>query len=167
ICTLYLYQNGIAWNEALEIVMQAYREVSKDDAWKETIKTVSGLKEFLHEAKKKSLRLGVVTSDNKIEATHHLKEMEIDSYFHSIIGHDNVELGKPFPDMVYKACSEMEVTPERTLIIGDSNGDMLLGKNSNTVASIGILAGSTNGENHLKDADNVIENYHSIVVERK
>ncbi|MFA1820017.1 HAD family hydrolase [Virgibacillus oceani] len=164
---LHLYQNGFAWNESLEIVTNAQMKVDQLKEWKKTINPVSGLRTFLQKADSHYLKLGVVTSDNQQQALSHLQELEIDSYFNSVIGHDQVMQGKPFPDMVYKACKDMMIEPERAIIIGDSNGDMILGMKSNTVASIGIAAESSSETDHLTNADHVIHNYDSITFEEK
>lgn len=58
----------------------------------------------------------------------HLEKIEIASYFKTISAADQVEKGKPFPDMIHKACQEMNVAPEKNMMIGGSNGDMVLGK---------------------------------------
>ncbi|HLR01748.1 MAG TPA: HAD-IA family hydrolase [Virgibacillus sp.] len=161
---MILYKKGFPWNEATEIVGGALQEVDESDDWKKTIEPIEGLLNLLKKAAEKSLQLGVVTSDHRENACKHLEQLQIDHYFKSILGDDMVERGKPFPDMVYMSCEEMGIQPERALIIGDSNGDMILGKNSNMLASIGITSEIDNTSTHLKDADHVIEDYDSITL---
>lgn len=166
IIALHLYKNNLPWNEALEITTDALAEIDRQLNWKESIKPVPGLRVFLEKAIKCSLKLGVVTSDNHDQAKAHLNVLGIDSYFKRVIGHDQVKRGKPFPDMVYKACGDLAIAPERTLIIGDSNGDMILGKKSETLACIGIVSEPDSNIDHLTDADHVIRNYQSITIEK-
>ncbi|TFJ92014.1 HAD family hydrolase [Lentibacillus salicampi] len=164
ICALHLYKRGLPWNAALEMVTNAHAEMEQQNDWKESIKPVTGLANLLRQADTHSVKLGVVTSDNHEQALSHLQALEVKSYFCSVIGHDQVKHGKPFPDMVYKACMELGIHPERALIIGDSNGDMILGKKGNTVASIGIVAESNQTADHLIDADHIIRTYDSITI---
>lgn len=166
ILSLHLYQNGFAWDEALEIVMDAHDDTNQKDDWKDSIKTVSGLRQLLTQAKASSLKLGVVTSDNHRQAIKHLKALKIDLYFKSVIGHDQVERGKPYPDMVEKACEQLDLKPKRALIIGDSNGDMVLGKKSGTVASIGIVSEPTITTSHLKNADHIIRSFDDLLIQK-
>lgn len=162
---LYLYKKGFPWNEASEKVRIAFQDMKRaDDDWKKSIEPLEGLLNLLKKAHKKSLMLGVVTSDHRDNACKHLKELQIDHYFKSILGDDLVERGKPFPDMAYKSCVELGIQPERALMIGDSNGDMIMGKKSNMLASIGITSEIDNTSGHLKDADHVIEDYNSITL---
>lgn len=160
----YLYKKGFPWNEASEKVGIAYQEVEKQDDWKQSIEPIEGLLQLLKKAHEKALKLGVVTSDHRENAYKHIERLNIDHYFQSILGDDMVERGKPFPDMAYKSCDEMGLQPERALMIGDSNGDMLLGKKSNMLACIGITSEIDNTSGHLKDADHVIEDYDSITL---
>jgi phosphoglycolate phosphatase len=123
-----LYKMGVPWNEGFKIVNESYQEVEESFDWIATIKPIRGLQSFLDQAHKQSIKMGVVTSDNRERAKHHLKVLNIEHYFSTVIGHDSVEKGKPFPEMVYVACEQLGVKPERTIIIGDSTGDMLLVK---------------------------------------
>src|SRR5699024_10573807 len=81
-----------------------------------------------------------------------LEALGISKYFTSVIGHDIAPRGKPYPDMVYQACQQMNIQPEQSIIFGDSNGDMLLGKNSGLLAGIGVITHASASSSHLKDA---------------
>lgn len=165
ILSFRLYENGMPWNQSLELVTNVYTEIDKRNDWDKDIKPVSGLKNFLDKAQASNLKLGVVTSDNHSQAIQHLKALNIDLYFNSVIGHDQVIRGKPFPDMVEKACDQLNMQPERTLIIGDSDGDMMLGKKSDMLASIGIVSEPNSPSDHLINADHVIRNYDDITID--
>jgi phosphoglycolate phosphatase len=154
-----LYKAGIPWNEGFKIVNEAYVEVEDSFDWYSTIKPIKGLHSFLEEASRQSIKMGVVTSDNYERAKLHLKVLGIEHYFSAVIGHDSVEKGKPFPEMVDAACEQLAVMPEKTIVIGDSNGDMLLGKNGNSMGCIGIVSSLDQTFEHLKNADEVIRDY--------
>lgn len=161
-----LYQNGVPWNDSITLVTDVYEEVNQRMKVREEIKAVSGLDTLLRDAHESDLKLGVVTSDNQAQAMEHLHALHIDHYFNSVIGHDQVERGKPFPDMVEKACEELNLREERTLIIGDSNGDMLVGDNAGLLASIGIVSEPSMSTAHLLNADHIIRDYHAIKIEK-
>jgi phosphoglycolate phosphatase len=154
-----LYQAGLPWNEGFKIVNEAYTEVEDSFDWYSFIKPIKGLLSFLEQASSQSIKMGVVTSDNCERAKHHLKVLGIDRYFSAVIGHDSVVKGKPFPEMVDVACEQLGVKPEKTIVIGDSNGDMLLGKSGNSIGSIGIVSSLDQTFDHLKNADEVIRDY--------
>lgn len=158
----HLYNKGMPWNESIELVTTVCLETNEKNNRKNTIKPVAGLNHFLMKAREVDLKLGVVTSDNYSQAVQNLEALAILPYFHSVIGHDQVERGKPFPDMVEKSCGELGVNPSRTLIFGDSNGDMILGEKSDMVASIGIVSEPKLTVDHLENATHIIRSYDDV-----
>src|SRR5699024_6489823 len=122
------------------------------------------LETFLNALHKADVRLGVVTSDDTDQAEFHLRKLGINEYFGSVIGNDAVSRGKPFPDSVEKACRELHIRPENTLIIGDSNGDMITGENAQMQAKIGIVPMQIETFHHLKASDHIIRDYESMNV---
>src|SRR5690625_5946642 len=83
----------------------------------------------------------VVTSDDTDIAKKHLSILKIDHFFDAIIGSDQVDLPKPFPEIGLKACRLMNIHSEKVIVIGDTDGDMNLGKNLNSIANIGVVTG--------------------------
>lgn len=143
--------------------MAAYQEVEKYDGWENSIEAIEGLFNLLKKTHEKSVKLGVVTSDHRDKAASIWKCCKSIVIIRVFWGATWLKKGSPFPDMVYKSCDEIGLHPVRALIIGDSNGDMVLGKNSNMLACIGITSKIDNTE-HPKDADHVIKNYDSITL---
>lgn len=166
ILSFHLYQKGMPWNEAVEIVINTYAKLDSNYRWDKEIQSITGLHYFLDQAKECGIKLGVITSDNHDQAVQHLTALQIDSYFGSVIGHDQVERGKPFPDMAELACQQLGIRLDQTIVIGDSNGDMILGKKVNAVASIGIVAEPSLGTDHLIHADHIIRNYQDIIINK-
>ena len=162
ILSLSLYKQGIPWNQAYQIINDVNAEMDNTFSFRQHLKLVDGLGEFLEQAHQLDIKLGVVTSDDHAKAVQHLEALGISKYFTSVIGHDIAPRGKPYPDMVYQACQQMNIQPEQSIIFGDSNGDMLLGKNSGLLAGIGVIPHASASSSHLKDAHHIISNYHSI-----
>lgn len=159
-----LYQKGVSWNEAITIVTKSRESADSAVNWKDSLKSVKGLEVFLEKLYDAQVRLGVVTSDDTKQAQLHLSKLGIAEYFGSIIGHDAVPRGKPFPDSVEKACQALQIRPEKTLIIGDSNGDMITGTNAQMLAKIGIVPMQIETYHHLKEADHIIQDYENMNV---
>lgn len=164
ILALGLYQQGVSWNQAYQMVHDAHQVLEETFVIHEHIKPVNGLIDFLRQAEKLEIKMGVVTSDNYGKTVEHLNALGITNHFLTIVGHDLVHRGKPYPEMVHYACEQLNVTPKKTLIIGDSNGDMILGKNSGVLASIGIVAEPSAQTEHLQDADYIISDYQGLTL---
>jgi len=166
IVSINLYRKGFSWDESIQMATESWEKIEAREDWKSSIRPVDGLYQFLRCATASSLKLGVVTSDNYDQAIKHLRALKIESYFSAIIGHDQVARGKPYPDMVEVACKKMNMSPERTLMIGDSNGDMILGRRSKAKANIGIVAENKQSADHLIDANHIIKSYHHIHISK-
>lgn len=166
ILSLALYKEGLPWNQAYQVINDVNQEVEKTFSFNQHLKLVDGLAEFLEQAQQHEIKLGVVTSDDHAKAVQHLEALGISEYFTSVIGHDIAPRGKPYPDMVYQACQQMNIQPGQSIIFGDSNGDMMLGKNSGLVGGIGVIPHANASSTHLIDADQIIWNYHCITFEK-
>ena len=164
ILTYQLYHEHIPWNDAVHIVRKSIDAVHQKINWDELLQPVKGLKSFLQHAKDSGLKMGVVTSDDTDIAKKHLKQLEIDHFFHSITGSDQIDFPKPFPDIGEKVCQEMNIDANEVIVIGDTNGDMILGKNLKAKASIGIVSNENMENDHLKDANYIINHYDQLSV---
>jgi len=165
ILALNLYHSHrLPWNEATQVTQDALADLDQHIDWAAHVTPVKGLLDFLQQASQAGLRLGVVTSDNQRSAQNHIQLLSVDKYFSVVLGHDQVPRGKPYPDMVLDACRQLGVQPERTLIIGDSNGDMMMGKNAGLQAGIGICAAPHLNGAHLTHADSIIRHYGALTL---
>ncbi|ANS75422.1 haloacid dehalogenase [Paenibacillus yonginensis] len=160
VLTWQLYTAGVPWNDALRQVRELLAEAMQKVRNERNAKPMPGLKEFLECCRRLGVPLGVVTADQTSEALEHLRWMKLINYFGTVIGTDRVAQGKPAPDMVYLACSELGLLPEEVLVIGDSNGDMQMAKASGAAGAIGFSPGGEAG--YLLDADVVIRSYDVI-----
>lgn len=157
-----LYAAGVPWNEALPRVQQISKEAMNELRSRRRAVPLPGLLPFLTKCAGAGLKLGVVTSDGAKTTAEHLEWLGIHSYFQSVVTRDRVTTGKPAPEMAETACRELDLLPGSTIIIGDSNADMQLGKGAGLRLSIGISPDGNN--NHLLDADTIISGYDQLVI---
>lgn len=139
------YTLGLSWAEAVELV-DSCRNVA--DAMLEQsrpVRPLSGLVPFLDACVAQGIPMAVVTADETAAAENHLCWMGIRQYFTAVIGTDQVERGKPFPDMALLACQRLGVSPAEAAVIGDTNGDMRMAKAAGAAVAIGIAGGITAG----------------------
>lgn len=158
-----LYAAGVPWNEAItsvnSIIHKAMYEVRK----RQIAHPLPGLLAFLEQCRGASLKLGVVTSDESVTTAEHLEWLGIAGYFESVVTRDRVSMGKPSPEMAVKACRELGLAPAETVLIGDSNGDMQMGKNAGLCLTIGISAGDGSKE-HMMEADEVVADFTELYI---
>lgn len=157
-----LYEQGMAWNDALHLVC-----TSVDHAGAQTrsqdIVALPGLRDLVVEATALGLPLAVVTSDTEANARHDLQALGLADAFPVVLGHDSTERSKPFPDPAWEACTRMGVSPESVALFGDSNGDMQLARRAGLKAAIGLCPKDFDST-HLTDADQVIADFKPVVL---
>ncbi|MFB5762193.1 HAD family hydrolase [Paenibacillus medicaginis] len=158
-----LYAAGVPWDEAVMQVRHFSKTAMTDLRNRRPAQAFPGLSPFLEQCRAAGLKLGVVTSDAGKEAVEHLHWLGFRHHFAAVIGYDNVREGKPSPDMVLKACEELDVAPADTVIIGDSNGDMQMGKHAGVRLKLGFAPDPKLTE-HLADADIIFHSYEDLQV---
>jgi phosphoglycolate phosphatase len=169
ILALQGYRVGLTWGEAMRIARESKQLADEELELVRPAYPIQGMIDFLKECQAEGLLLGIVTADNTSEAIKHMDWMGISSYFKVIIGNDQVERGKPFPDMVEKACLQMGLTPNEVAVIGDTNGDMQMGNAAGVAMTIGLV--NTNAKSAsasfrlLKDASVIVSSYSHIQLE--
>ncbi|MNW25011.1 Phosphorylated carbohydrates phosphatase [compost metagenome] len=138
VLTWHGYRAGMSWAEAKMMVSQSLSRAEQELERTRPVRLMPGAREFLEHCRSARIPMGVVTADETSQAERHLSWLGIEEYFDVIIGNDQVEQGKPYPDMVLLACERMKVAAERALVIGDTDGDMEMGIQAGVLWKVGI-----------------------------
>ena len=152
-------------NVPIEIVSSIFDEVDNLVDFGSNVQTYPGVKELLNELKKVGVKITIITHDTSEAAKKQLKSAKIDHFFDRIIGldldsHCNP---KPAPDMLIYATKLLNVDIKKTVVVGDDNRDMLMGKNAGALKTIGVLSGRAK-EKDLTDADIILNSVADIKV---
>ena len=98
-----------------------------------------GLYDLLEDLKKKNIKMAVASSTRYERVLSNLKSIKVDHYFDAIIGGDQIQHGKPAPDIFLKAVELLGVTyanKSKAKLLGVSKEDALVLEDSKN----GILA---------------------------
>jgi len=82
----------------------------------------------LEELRKKGKKIGLVTNTPKKQTYSLLEHLNLKKYFDAIVCGDEVNRGKPEPDMMILVSERLNVNPEDSVLIGDTKLDMVAGK---------------------------------------
>ncbi len=105
-----------------------------------------GVQELLETLKERGIKLAILTSGlSNIHGV--LKEHNLDNYFTSVVHGGRVKYPKPHPEGFLLACSECNVEPRKTVMVGDTPFDINAGKNAGALATIAL----THGYGTVKD----------------
>lgn len=94
------------------------------------------------------IQLGVVTSKRNKTAMMGLRLFDLERYMKVVVTYESTEEHKPHPAPVLLALEELDADPARTIMVGDSEYDILAGKRAG-VATAGV-AWSLKGEAYLQ-----------------
>jgi len=162
IMSLYGYKSGLTWAEARLLAVESQKFASSSIDTERRIQQLPGISSFLKQCCQHQLKLAVVTADHTKPAQQQLAWLELEHVFDTIIGHDSVDNGKPHPDMVYLACKRLGLSPAEVVMIGDTNGDMMMAKAAGVKATIAYLSDRSLKPENYPDADECIYNYNDL-----
>lgn len=112
-----------------------------------------GMHEMLTELKARGYRLAVATGKARAGLDHALRATGTEGLFHATRCADETA-SKPDPTMLLQLMGELRVTPERTLMIGDSVHDLRMAQNAG-VCAVGVGCGA-NGMSELTEFNPVV-----------
>jgi HAD superfamily hydrolase (TIGR01509 family) len=85
----------------------------------------TGLMEVLERLKRNEVLLAVATSSKRAIAEEYLRDADVYKYFDVVVCGDEVEKGKPNPDIFLKAAAKINCPPESCFIFEDSENGLL------------------------------------------
>jgi len=90
-----------------------------------------GVEEILEFLKSSSLKISLLTTKAQDQTERILEHFNITKNFDFIMGRTNGIPHKPDPTPFFMICNDLKVNPENSLMIGDTELDILCGKNAN------------------------------------
>ncbi len=87
-----------------------------------------GIKELLESLKDNGHALAVATNAYRGSTIESLTHLDVYHYFEAIACYDDVEKGKPYPDMLYKILDDLDQSKDDSLFIGDGPRDEMASK---------------------------------------
>jgi len=134
------------------------KEVIFREIYKGNIVPIYGFIEFLEELKSKNILVGLASNAIKLNVDLTLMELGIYDQFNSIISGDEVNYGKPNPEMFNKTVNNFNIKKANCLIFEDSLEGVQAANNAD-IKVIGVT--SSNSSDFLKNAGCIesIEDY--------
>ena len=124
-----LYKKGYPVD--LQMITDAFQEtdvyISQDDVLRQALVPVRGLLEFLRAVEKRS-KCAIFSYDQTINLEHITHLMKMENYFSLFLGGDHIKYPKPDPWGIVKIMQDLNVSPDHTILIGDSIHDIESGK---------------------------------------
>lgn len=107
---------------APEDILRMSRE--KEALYREMIRPqlhpIEGLRELLARLKESRVRIALATSAPHENIRFHMNGMRLEGYFEEEVGEEDVQRGKPAPDLFLEAARRIETPPSGCLVFEDS-----------------------------------------------
>jgi HAD superfamily hydrolase (TIGR01509 family) len=95
----------------------------------------------------------IITNTPRNSAKKIIEKFNIGIYFSTIITSDDVVNEKPDPEIIYKACKKLGVSPEEVILIGDTKNDIIAGK----AAGCKVIGVKIQGDYTVNSLSNLLE----------
>lgn len=86
-----------------------------------------GAKDLLDFLKNHNVKMALASGSTRGSIFHHLKEVDAEHYFDVILGSEDIENGKPAPDIFLNAARLMGVEPKNCYVFEDSDNGIKAG----------------------------------------
>ncbi len=93
-------------------------------------RTFPGIDALLSSIKQHGLKWGIVTNKPRSYTHQLLEHIRFDPHFDTVVCPDDVSRGKPDPEPMYLACTQMGCLPIETIYVGDHKRDIDAGRNA-------------------------------------
>ena len=152
----YIAQTGKkSWFDSLTISSQCFAAAQASMPTRSSISPLfTGSLDILQTISKARIKIAILSADTTQGVKDFVTNHQLSHYIDLMMGVDGA-LSKPDPRLFLNACAQLEVNPQNTLMIGDSQGDIAMAKNAHAGGVIGIYWNCPEAS-HLQSADVVI-----------
>ncbi len=111
---------------------ESFIDIYKSDYFKYISDSVlyDGVKEVLKDLSKKRFKISLLTTKGQDQADKLIDHFELRKYFAFVMGRRDGLKHKPSPESLLFICNEINVESKNTLMVGDTELDILCGKNA-------------------------------------
>ncbi len=152
---------GIHDRKRIDDIVQRWAKKYVDAVLVENrIKLFDNVKNVLEKLRNMGLRIGISTSIISPIANKFIEHYGLTNYIDALSGADEVERGKPAPDIFIKTADKLNLPPENTIVVGDAEYDILGGK---AMGAITVLFAPNSTKNNTIKPDFEITNLDDLI----
>lgn len=161
--TAEYFKERFPLTETVEELMDLWNEMAFEK-YKNEIPLKPGVVEFLKMLKQNNIKTGIASSNSLVLIETVLKTHGIYEYFDSIHTANEVEKGKPSPDIYLLVAKDLNVEPSNCLIFEDIVMGILAGKNAGmTTCAIEDEYSKENRKEKQETAEYYIQDYFELL----
>jgi phosphoglycolate phosphatase len=115
--------SGVPWYEAKVKAERSYSIADDEQLRNYRPSLFPGVEEKISEMKRRGFSLAIATNGPRKITDELLKLLNIDQYFSTVVGSEDVLESKPAPDMIFKVCEKCGIAVSDSAYIGDQPTD--------------------------------------------
>jgi HAD superfamily hydrolase (TIGR01549 family) len=108
-------------------------------------------------------KIAIATSDDRAPTETLLIEMKVAPLVDTLICADDGLPIKPAPDMVLTICGRLDISPTKTVMVGDNVPDLQMGRAAGVGLTIGVLSGLSSAEALADYADILLPSVRELI----
>lgn len=128
------------------------------------VKILPNVTNFIQKLKENNIKIAIVTADETENAKKCLKLLMLDKFIDVYVGREHSNLPKSSGEHAKIAVNLLNVKKENTICIGDAPMDIIMAKNSQLKAGIGVSLGQNSYNKLLKHSKYIIRSYKDIKI---
>ena len=144
-----------------DIYARTYRRLFHEFNTEDAVKIYPNVIETLKVLKSQGIILTIASSRSHASLAEYVENLGLSSLISYILGADDVDKGKPDPEPVNRTLKRFGISPEETIVVGDTSFDIQMGKNAGT-RTCGVTYGNGSRES-LSDADRIIDDFGKLL----
>lgn len=139
-----------------------------DKTWKDTpenmqIKSTGNLGLLFKTLKEQDIKIAICTSDSREGTEEFLTKLGLESMVDLVLcGDDKDSISKPNPHNALFICEQLGVCPSKTIMVGDTPADTIMGQAANLGLTVGVLTGVGDNKD-LSDADLIVPEVGDVI----
>lgn len=155
------FLEGLSYFKKLRIAIFLFNQFNKYKDAESSIYT--GIDELISKIYDKKLKLAILTNNKSQYAEEVLEKFNLNKFFSTIIGFNEVSEVKPSPEGILKIINKWDIKQSETIFIGDMTTDIDAGKSAN-VKMICVASGLAKKETLLEhNPDILVDNTEELI----
>jgi phosphoglycolate phosphatase len=144
------------FNKFLEIYKKEYFNFISDSV------LYDGVRNILEQLNKKNIKVSLLTTKGQDQADKLIDHFGLRKYFTFVMGRRDGIQHKPSPESLLFICNEINIQPMNTLMVGDTELDILCGKNANASTCAVLYGYRTIEQLKENNPDYIINNLNEL-----
>ncbi|MCR5077069.1 MAG: HAD-IA family hydrolase [Prevotella sp.] len=150
-------------DEQAERCASTYREIFNEKNIPGAVQPFQGVEETIRHLSARGIQLSIASSRSHHSLESFVSEFGLDPYITYLIGADDVTRHKPDAEPVTKTLSHFALQPQDVLVVGDTEFDILMGRNAGARTCAVTYGNGTREELESAGADHVITRFPDLL----